>query len=179
MITVTIMPAMPLGEIIPQALILTFMTIAGATVASATAHLGCTTPMDGAVMASDGAVAITIRGDIVTALGDGAVVIMAMVDTPDFMADTVMAVGILTMVTTIRIMVATTDREDMHTILHAGGIIATPILQTEIVQDTLQITEQHHDIIREVLGPVPTEARPREALAVPEAVRPQREDPLV
>src|SRR5680860_1368854 len=86
-------------------------SVAGASVALATVHLGCTTRMAGAVMASDGVAVITIRGDIATALGDGAVV---MVDMQDIMAATVteaMALGVrpmaTTTVTTIGIMATT------------------------------------------------------------------------
>src|SRR5680860_587616 len=82
---------------------------------------------------SDGAAVITILGDIATASGDGAVV---MVDMQDIMAATVteaMAVGVrpmaTTTVTTIGIMATNMamDREAMAAIQRAGAITATPI----------------------------------------------------
>lgn len=112
------------------------MTTAGATVVSASAHRGFTTPMAGAVMAMDGEAVITIHGDTVTVLGDGTAVITATVDMQDIMAVTVtgaMALGVrhmaTTTVTTIGIMATTLpmDIEAMPIIQRVGATTETPI----------------------------------------------------
>lgn len=130
---------MPLGETIPRASVSMYMIIAGAWEASDTDLLGSTIPTDGAVMASDGAVAITIHGDTATALGAGAVTVasdgaadMAASDgavvTPD-MVGAVMARGVHLMVTItalimdIMVVIASADSEGMPITQREGAII--------------------------------------------------------